>query len=99
MFIFGNFLNAAAKILDMALYFFMWVVIIRSLISWVNPDPYNPVVQFLTRVTEPILNPIRRLLPTYSIGIDLSPLIAILIIYFMREFLVRSLIEIAIRFQ
>ncbi|MEK6577497.1 MAG: YggT family protein [Nitrospirota bacterium] len=98
MFIFGNFLNAFAKVLDMALNFFMWVIIIRALITWVNPDPYNPIVQFLTRVTEPILSPIRRLLPTYRIGVDLSPFIAILIIYFMRDFLVRSLMEIAIRF-
>ncbi|MEK7306564.1 MAG: YggT family protein, partial [Nitrospirota bacterium] len=85
MFIFGNFLNAFAKVLDMALNFFMWVIIIRALITWVNPDPYNPIVQFLTRVTEPILSPIRRLLPTYRIGVDLSPFIAILIIYFMRD--------------
>lgn len=98
MFILGNFLNALAKILDIALNFFMWVIIIRALITWVNPDPYNPIVQFLNRVTEPILSPIRRLLPTYRIGLDLSPFIAILIIYFMREFLVRSLMEIAIRF-
>ncbi|MBI5746559.1 MAG: YggT family protein [Nitrospirae bacterium] len=98
MFIFGNFLNAFAKVLDIALNFFMWVIIIRALITWVNPDPYNPIVQFLTRVTEPILSPIRRLLPTYRIGLDLSPFIAILIIYFMREFLIRSLMEIATRF-
>lgn len=99
MFILGNFLNAFAKVLDMALYFFMWVIIIRALISWVNPDPYNPIVQFLNRVTEPILYPIRRILPTYTIGIDLSPLIAILIIYFIRYFLVISLIQIAGRLQ
>lgn len=98
MFILGNFLNAFAKILDMALNFFMWVIIIRALITWVNPDPYNPIVQFLTRVTEPVLSPIRRLLPTYRIGLDLSPFIAILIIYFMRDFLVRTLMEIATRF-
>ncbi|MEK7279083.1 MAG: YggT family protein [Nitrospirota bacterium] len=97
MFILGNFLHAFAKILDMALYFFMWVIIIRSLITWVNPDPYNPIVQFMTRVTEPILSPIRRFLPTYRIGVDLSPFIAILIIYFMRDFLIRTLMEIAIR--
>lgn len=97
MFILGNFLHAFAKILDMALYFFMWVIIVRSLITWVNPDPYNPIVQFMTRVTEPILSPIRRFLPTYRIGVDLSPFIAILIIYFMRDFLIRTLMEIAIR--
>jgi YggT family protein len=98
MFILGNFLNAFAKVLGIALDFFMWVIIIRTLITWVNPDPYNPIVQFLTRVTEPILSPIRRLLPTYRIGLDLSPFIAILIIYFMRDFLIRSLMEIATRF-
>lgn len=99
MFILSNLLNAIAKILDILLSFFMWVIIIRALVSWVNPDPYNPIVQFLTRVTEPILHPIRKLIPTYSIGIDLSPLIAILIIYFMKSFLVISLIQIAVRFQ
>lgn len=99
MFILGNFLNAVAKILDIALDFFMWIIIIRALISWVNPDPYNPIVQFLAKITEPLLYPIRRLLPTYRIGIDLSPMIAILIILFMKYFLIVSLVQIAGRFQ
>lgn len=95
MFIFGNLLMAIAKVLDMVLNLYMWIIIIRALISWVNPDPYNVIVQFLYKITEPVLYPLRRLIPSYSIGIDLSPIIAILIIVFLQSFLVRSLIQIA----
>lgn len=59
---------------------YMWAIIIRALLSWVSPDPYNPIVRFLERLTEPVLRPIRRLLPPHRIGIDLSPLIAVLAI-------------------
>jgi len=99
MFIAGNFITALAEVIGLILNFYMWVIIIRALISWVNPDPYNPVVQLLYKVTEPILNPIRRLIPAYSIGIDLSPLIVILIIIFLRSFLVATLSQLAQRMQ
>jgi len=99
MFIAGNFITALAEVIGLILNFYMWVIIIRALISWVNPDPYNPVVQLLYKVTEPVLNPIRRLIPAYSIGIDLSPLIVILIIIFLRSFLVMSLVQLAQRMQ
>jgi YggT family protein len=99
MFIAGNFITALAEVIGLILNFYMWVIIIRALISWVNPDPYNPVVQLLYKVTEPILNPIRRLTPAYSIGIDLAPLIVILIIIFLRSFLVASLVQLAQRIQ
>jgi YggT family protein len=99
MFIAGNFITALAEVIGLILNFYMWVIIIRALISWVNPDPYNPVVQLLYKVTEPILNPIRRLVPAYSIGIDLSPLIVILIIIFLRSFLVATLHQLAQRMQ
>jgi YggT family protein len=69
----------------------MFIIIGRALISWVNPDPYNPIVRFLYKITEPVLNPIRRLIPSWKIGIDLSPMIAILIIFFLQRFLVASL--------
>lgn len=82
MFIAANFVSALATILNYVLEIYTWVIIIRALISWVNPDPYNPVVQFLYKVTEPVLYPLRKLMRTYSTGIDLSPLVAILIIMF-----------------
>lgn len=99
MFIAVNFVAAAAEVVGIALNFYMWVIIIRALISWVNPDPYNPIVQFLYKITEPVLHPVRRLMPVYNIGIDLSPLIVILIIIFLRSFLVSSLVQLAQRMQ
>lgn len=99
MFVAGNFVSALAQVLDMALTVYMWIVIIRALISWVNPDPYNPIVRFLVSATEPVLRPIRRLVPTYRIGIDLSPLIVILAIYFLNFFLVRTLIDLSYRIR
>ncbi len=95
MFVVSNFLGAIARILDMVLWMYMWVIIIRALLSWVNPDPWNPIVQFLTRITEPVLAPIRARLPTWRMGIDLSPLVAIFIIYFLQYFVVASLRDLA----
>jgi YggT family protein len=99
MFLIGNLFSAIAMILHYALWFYMWIVIARAVISWVSPDPYNPIVQFLYRVTEPVLEPIRRKLPGGGFGIDFSPLIVILAIYFLDEFLVRSLQQIAIQLR
>ncbi|MFC1866640.1 YggT family protein [Thermodesulfobacteriota bacterium] len=95
MFIFANFLAAVAKILDIALSLYMWIIIARAVISWVNPDPYNPIVRFLNSATEPILYPIRRKMPTHLGGIDFSPIIVILAIIFVQFFLVQSLSELA----
>ena len=91
MFVFGNFIVALAKVVDVILTMAYWLILIRALISWVNPDPLNPIVQFLYRTTEPILTPIRRFLPT--MGIDISPLIAFLAIMFLKSFLVESLLQ------
>ena len=93
MFIIGNFLYGIAHVLDIALTVYMWVIIIRALISWVSPDPYNPLVQFLVGVTDPVLRRIRRFLP--SMGLDLSPVVAILAIIFLQQFLVKTLLQIA----
>jgi YggT family protein len=90
MFVYTNFLNAVAYVIEMVLNIYMWIIIARALISWVNPDPYNPIVSFLYRATEPVLYRIRRVMPDLG-GLDLSPLIVILIIYFLKEFVVRSL--------
>lgn len=99
MFIATNFITSIAEVIGIVLNLYMWVIIIRALISWVNPDPYNPIVQILYKITEPVLNPVRRLVPMYNIGIDLSPLIVILIIIFLRSFLVASLYQLAQRLQ
>lgn len=94
MFIIGNFLNALARLIDFTLSAYMWVVIGRAIISWVNADPYNPVVRFLHEVTEPVLSRIRRLLPVMG-GLDLSPMILIMAIIFLQSFLVPTLKRIA----
>lgn len=97
MFVVGNFIGAVARVLDVALSLYMWVVVIRALVSWVSPDPYNPVVMFLHRTTEPLLRPVRRRLPTAGLGIDFSPVILILGIIFLQKFLVESLYALALR--
>ena len=94
MFVFGNIIVGIATVLQYALDIYMWIIIIRALISWVNPDPYNPIVQFLTRITEPVLRPLRKLVPPYKTGIDLSPLIAILIIIFLHYAVINTLFRI-----
>ena len=97
MFVLGNLLAAVAKILDIALTLYMWIIIGRAVISWVNPDPYNPIVRFLNSVTEPVLYPIRRRLPISLGGLDLSPILVILAIIFIQSFLVQSLMQLALR--
>ena len=97
MFIISNFLVAIGKILDIGLTLYMWVIIARAVISWVNPDPYNPIVRFLHSVTDPVLYAIRRRLPLGFGGIDLTPIIVILAIIFIQSFLVRSLLQLAHR--
>jgi YggT family protein len=99
MFVMGNFLGAVARLLDLVLWAYMWVIIVRALLSWVNPDPWNPIVQFVTRITEPVLAPIRRRVPSWRVGIDLSPVVAILAIYFIQWFFVGTLRDMAWRMR
>ena len=96
MFVMGNTLLGLATVLDYILTFYSWIIIARALLSWVNPDPWNPIVQFLTRATEPVLAPIRRRLGL-GIGIDLSPLIAIAAIWFLQIAVVQSIKDAALR--
>jgi YggT family protein len=96
MFVMGNVLLGLATVLDYALWFYMWIIIARALISWVNPDPWNPIVQFLDRATEPVLSPIRRRMG-WRMGIDLSPLVAIVAITFLQIAVVQSLKDLALR--
>jgi YggT family protein len=97
MFILGNFLYAVATIFDYLLTAVYWLVIIRALLSWVSPDPYNPVVRFIYNVTEPVLAPFRRIVPAYASGMDFSPIFAIIFIWFLKLFMVRTLVGIAAR--
>lgn len=97
MFVMGNFFIALAQVVNFVLWSLNWLIIIRALISWVSPDPFNPIVQFLYRVTEPILTPFRRLFP--PMAVDLSPILAIVVIYFLRSFLVMSLIDLGYRLK
>ena len=96
MFVVGNLINAIAVLLDMVLTLAMWLIIIRAVLSWVSPDPYNPIVSFIYSVTEPILRPLQRLLPPMG-GMDFSPIAALFIIVFLQSFLVRTLHDLAMR--
>lgn len=96
MFVLHNFIVAIAKILDFLLSAYMWIIIGRAIISWVNADPYNPAVRFLYQATEPVLSRIRKLLPLAVVsGFDLSPMVLILAIYFLQNFLVPTLHQLA----
>lgn len=103
MFVAGNVFTALASVLHMLLQAYIWVVIIRALISWVNPDPWNPIVQMLNRLTDPLLEPIRRkmfrLMGHGGMGLDLSPLILIAAVYFLDFFLVGTLADIGMRMR
>ncbi|WP_297454971.1 YggT family protein [Persephonella sp.] len=99
MFILANFIEAVSRILDIALTIYMWIVIISALLSWVNPDPHNPIVRFLYNATEPVYRRIRKIIPTVYGGIDIAPIIVLFIIMFLQYFLVPSLHELAIRLR
>ena len=91
MFVVNNFLMALAGLIDFILTAYMWIIIGRAIISWVNADPYNPIVRFLYEATEPLLGRIRRALPISMGGIDFSPVILIAGIMFLQSFLVPTL--------
>ena len=91
MILLGNLLYGLAIVVEMILQMALWMLIISALISWVNPDPFNPIVRFLHSVTQPMLKPIRRFVPPLGGRIDVSPIIAILFIAFLQAFLVGSM--------
>lgn len=91
MLIVANFLQAVAVVLDYGLTFYMWIVIAGAVLSWVNPDPYNPIVRFINTATEPVFYQIRKRLPVNFGGIDISPIVVILAIVFLQTFVVNSL--------
>lgn len=95
MYIIGNFFMAVAKVLDIVLTLYMWIVVARAVLSWVNPDPYNAIVRFINAVTEPVLVQIRSRIPVSFSGIDFSPIIVFIGIIFLQTFLVNTLIRLS----
>ncbi|MBL4759690.1 MAG: YggT family protein [Mariprofundaceae bacterium] len=91
----GYFLQALAGVLDMILFLVMIIVIARAVLSWVSPDPYNLIVRMINQLSEPLLFPIRRRVP-YIGGMDFSPIILLMVIFFLQNFLVQSLQHLAI---
>jgi YggT family protein len=96
MFVASNLVLTIARLVELLLWAYFWIIIARAVLSWVNPDPFNPIVRFLYRVTEPVLRPIRHRLPTLAMGLDLSPMVVLLGIYLLESFLVESLRDLAI---
>ena len=100
MFIVANLISALASVIGAFLTLLYWMILIRAVMSWVSPDPFNPIVQFLTNTTDPILEPIRRMLPaSWRAGIDISPIIAFFLLMFMRAFIVGTLIDLSLRLK
>ena len=91
MLFFGNFVNALAYVVYYALEIYLWVIIARAILSWVSPDPYNPIVRFIHDITEPVMHRVRRILPLDLGGIDISPIIIIFAIIFLQKFVAGSL--------
>jgi YggT family protein len=100
MFVLGNLLTAVADVLGWILWALQVVIIVRVVLSWVNADPYNPLVRAVVAIAEPFLKPFRRLLPPWRTGgLDLSPIFAILVLFFLSKFLVATLYDIALRLK
>jgi YggT family protein len=95
MFVASNLVLTIARLVELLLWAYIWIIIARAVVSWVNPDPFNPIVRFLYRVTEPVLRPIRHRLPTLAMGLDLSPMVVVLGIYLLESLLVGSLRDLA----
>ena len=98
MFILGNFLLALAKLINLVFSAYIWIVVGRAIISWVNPDPYNPIVRFLIQATEPVLQKIRRYIPPMG-GLDLSPMLLIFALYFLQGIIVPALLQMGASFH
>lgn len=98
MFILGNFVAALANLLGAFFTIYTWILIIRVLIGWVSPDPFNPVVQFLAKATDPVLEPLRKVIPPIG-PFDISPIAAVLILQALQHFLIRTLLDLSFRLR
>jgi YggT family protein len=95
MFVIANLLVAVAQVLDYILWAYLWIIIGRVIVSWVNADAYNPMVRFLYSATEPVLERVRRRLPLHAGGFDLSPIVVWFAVVFLQRFLIRSIYDLA----
>jgi YggT family protein len=94
MFVFGNLFSSIGSILNMLLEIYFWIIFARAVLSWVRPDPYNPIVRTICRLVDPVTYRISKIIPTRAAMIDFAPFILMLIIWFLQRFLVRTLIDI-----
>ena len=95
MFVLSNFLVATAVVVNAVLNIYWWIIIASAVLSWVNPDPYNPIVRFLRSATEPVMYRVRRVLPLAFGGVDFPPIVVLLAITFLQVFLVKTLYQLA----
>lgn len=97
MFVFSNLLFGVARVLDAVLNLYFWIVIVSAVLSWVNPDPYNPIVRILRNLTEPVFYRVRKWMPfTYVGGLDLSPMVVLLAIQLCKSVIIQSLYQFAV---
>ncbi len=99
MFVIANLLKGLATVLHFLIGIMQFLIMVRALISWVNPDPNNPIVQFLNQVTEPILTPVRKLIPMWKLGLDISPIIAWLLLWLIDLVLIQSLFDLSMKLR
>jgi YggT family protein len=99
LFVAGNFLLSVATVLDSLLWLYLVIVIVRALLSWVRPDPYNPIVRFINGLVDPVTYRLSRIIPTRIGMVDISPIILILLIELIRKFLVSTLRDLALRLR
>jgi YggT family protein len=99
VFVAGDFIIGAAVVIDKLLSAYMLVVIVRALLSWVRPDPYNPVVRFINGLVDPVAYRISRVIPTRIGMVDISPIILIALIWFAQSFLVRVIMDVGARLR
>jgi YggT family protein len=98
MFVFSNLLQALATILDTLLWLYFWLIIVSAILSWVSPDPFNPIVRVIRSLTEPVFQKVRSWIPFTNLGgIDLSPIVVLLGIEFLRIFLVQTLRQLSMQ--
>lgn len=99
MFVFGNLLNGIAYVVNMVLELYLWIVIIRTILSWIRPNPFNPLVRIIYGLVDPVTYRLSRILPTRIGMFDIAPFVVILIIIFLQKFLIGSLFDLAMHLR
>jgi YggT family protein len=94
----GTFLTALANLLGMIINLWSFVIFVSAILTWIpNLDPYHPIVVAVRRLADILCDPIRRLVPMENLGIDISPILAILLLQFTNQFVVVSLFKLGMR--